>query len=195
MFSRSRRVLAAFALLLAAACGPQSPVETAPFHATDVTGADFGRQLRLTDFNGRTRTLADFRGKVLAVFFGYTHCPDVCPTALAQLAQTRKLLGADADRLQVLFVTVDPERDTPAVLKQYVPAFDPSFLGLYGTPDETALAAADLKVYYQKHGDPGAYDMDHTAAVYVFDPQGRPRLLATGGVSPAQLAADIKRLL
>ena len=167
------------------------------FRAADITGADYGKALSLTDQNGRSRTLADFRGKVVALFFGYTHCPDVCPTTLAELSGVMKALGSDAGRLQVLFATVDPERDTPGVLSRYVTAFDPRFLGLYGDAAATRRAARQFKVYYEKHeGDaPGAYTMDHSAGIYILDSRGRLRLFADLGKSTADLVHDIRVLL
>jgi protein SCO1/2 len=183
------------ALLTAAvltACSGSGP----SFKNTDITGADYGKDFTLTDHTGKTRTLADFRGKVVVVFFGYTRCPDVCPTTLADLKTAKELLGEDGKRLQVLFVTVDPERDTPQLLAKYVPAFDPSFLGLYGDASATAKAAKEFKVFYQKAPGkaPGSYTMDHTSGSYVFDPQGRLRLLVRQGNVP-NLVADFKTLL
>ena len=141
-----RRTLAALATALLAACSPSSP----KFDASDITGASFGRDFSLKDPKGAVRTLADFRGKAVVLFFGYTQCPDVCPTTLSTLAQAMKLLGADADRVQVLFVTIDPARDTPALLAQYVPAFDPRFLGLWGDAEATARTAKEFKILYEK---------------------------------------------
>ena len=166
------------------------------FRNTDITGADYGRDFSLTDQNGRTRTLADFRGKVVVVFFGYTRCPDVCPTTLADLKAAREQLGDEGKRVQVLFVTVDPERDTPQLLASYVPAFDPSFLGLYGDAAATARVAKEFKVFFQKvpGKTPDSYSVDHTSASYVFDPQGRLRLLVRPGNVP-NLVADLKTLL
>ena len=183
------------ALLTAAvltACSGSGP----SFKNTDITGADYGKDFTLTDHTGKTRTLADFRGKVVVVFFGYTRCPDVCPTTLADLKTAKELLGEDGKRLQVLFVTVDPERDTPQLLAKYVPAFDPSFLGLYGDASATARAAKEFKVFYQKAPGkaPGSYTMDHTSGSYVFDPQGRLRLLVRQGNVP-NLVSDFKTLL
>jgi protein SCO1/2 len=178
-----------------AGCGGEAP-QAPKFALTDVTGVDFGKELNLTDHNGKPRTLADFRGRVVTVFFGFTHCPDVCPTTLAEMAQVMKDLGPDADKLQVLFVTVDPERDTPQVLKQYVPSFNPSFLGLYGDAAATARAAKEFKVFYQKHPDKnGGYSMDHSAGTFVLDRQGRPRLFAQYGQGHAALAHDIRILI
>jgi len=175
-----------------AACNGSGP----SFKNTDITGADYGRDFTLTDHNGKTRTLADFRGKVVVVFFGYTRCPDVCPTTLADLKVAREQLGEDGKRVQVLFVTVDPERDTPQLLAKYVPAFDPSFLGLYGDASATARVAKEFKVFYQKSPGktPDSYTVDHTAGSYVFDPQGRLRLLVRQGNVP-NLVADLKTLL
>jgi protein SCO1/2 len=166
------------------------------FKNTDITGADYGRDFALTDHNGKTRTLADFRGKVVVVFFGYTRCPDVCPTTLADLKVAKEQLGEEGKRLQVLFVTVDPERDTRQVLASYVPAFDPSFLGLYGDAAATSRVAKEFKVFYQKAPGktPDSYSVDHTSASYVFDPQGRLRLLVRPGNVP-NLVADLKTLL
>jgi protein SCO1/2 len=180
-------------VLLVSACDPEKP----RFQASDVTGAAFGRDFRLTDHNGKPRTLADFRGKVVVIFFGYTQCPDVCPTTLSDLAATLQKLGADASRVQVLFVTIDPERDTPELLSQYVPAFNPTFLGLYGDAGATAATAREFKVLYQKQpgSTPGNYSMDHSAGTFIFDPQGRLRLYVTHGQGPELYAHDIHELL
>ncbi len=180
--------------LLLAACDAGGP----KFKSTDITGVDYGKQLSLTDQNGRPRSLQDFRGKVVVLFFGYTHCPDVCPTTLAEMAQVMKKLGPEADRVQVLFVTVDPERDTPAVLSRYVPAFDPRFLGLYGDAEATRRAAKEFKVFYEvKKGEAhGEYTVDHSAGTYVLDTKGRLRLfVGYGRVGADDLAADIRILL
>jgi protein SCO1/2 len=188
----ARLSLLLFAILLAA-CDSDKP----RFNNVDVTGANYARDFRLTDFNGKPRSLADFRGKVVLVFFGYTQCPDVCPTTLSDMAEVKKRLGADGDKLQVIFVTLDPGRDTPQVLAQYVPAFDPAFIGLYGTRDETAAVAKDFKVFYQKV--PGktetSYTLDHTAGSYVFDREGRLRLFVrhAGAVDP--IVEDLKKLV
>jgi protein SCO1/2 len=166
------------------------------FHGVDITGADF--RYALPDTNGLERTSADFKGKVAVVFFGYTQCPDVCPTTMAELAQAKKLLGADGVRVQGIFITLDPERDTPQMLQAYVSAFDPGFIALRGTPEQTALVAKSFKVFYAKSPGktPGSYTLDHTAGSYVFDTQARVRLFeryGTGG--PDMLAADLKALL
>ena len=189
-----RAEIAAIAVIaLLAACTPAKP----SFRSVDVTGANFGRELRLTDHNGSPRTLADFKGKVIAVFFGFTRCPDVCPTTLAEMKLVKEKLGGDGDRLQVLFVTVDPERDTPELLAKYVPAFDASFLGLYGDAEATARTAKEFKVFYQKTAgsSPDNYTMDHTAATFIFDPDGRLRLFARPDLGPDALASDIRLLI
>jgi protein SCO1 len=182
------------ALLLAlAGCVPTEP----GFKNTDVTGADCCKDFRLTDHNGKVRTLADFRGKAVVMFFGYTQCPDVCPTTMLEMKAVLQQLGADAPRVQMLFVTVDPERDTRELLSNYVPAFDPSFLGLYGDLETTARTAKEFRIFYQKQAGstPGSYTVDHTAGSYVFDPEGRVRLFARYGDGGANLAADLRDLL
>ncbi|CAM5792516.1 SCO family protein [Ottowia pentelensis] len=186
--------LLAGAVLGFSACSP----DKASFHATDITGADYAKDFQLVDFDGKPRSLADFKGKVVVVFFGYTHCPDVCPTTMSELAQVKQALGADGDKLQVLFVSVDPERDTPTVLKAYMQPFDPSFLALYAaTPEKLAALAKDFKVFYQKvpRKDSADYSVDHTAASYVYDPQGRLRLFVRYGTSLQDWTDDIKQLL
>jgi protein SCO1/2 len=190
-----RILLLAIATLLAACDKPGTPV--ANFHGADITGAEYARRLALPDQNGQPRTLADFKGKVTVVFFGYTQCPDACPTTMAELAQVKKLLGQDGDRLQVVFVTVDPERDKAPVLKSYMQSFDPSFVALSGTPEQTAATAKEFKVFYAKVPGKGAdsYSMDHSAGSYVFDTQGRIRLFERYGSGADALVADIKALL
>jgi protein SCO1 len=184
--------LAALCLAVALAACSAAP----QFALNDVTGAAFGRDFELIDQNGGRRTLADFKGKVVAVFFGYTSCPDVCPTTLGEYAAVAKELGADASRLQVLFVTVDPERDTPAVLAKYVPAFNPSFIGLTGDPAAIGRTAKEFKIFYQKQPAPGGgYSVDHTAGSYIFDPAGRLRLFASYGQESSKLLHDIRLLL
>lgn len=167
------------------------------FSSIDLTGADYAKDFRLADVNGQPRSLKDYQGKVVVLFFGYTQCPDVCPTTLAEMAQTKKLLGADGDKLQVLFVTVDPERDTPEVLKGYMANFDPSFMALRGTPEQLAAMAKDFKVYYKKveGKTPTSYSMDHSAASYVYDTKGRLRLYTRYGTGAQALASDIQLLL
>jgi len=187
------RLAAAVLALVLAACSPDGP----KFLASDVTGSSFGREFSLQDPAGKTRTLADFRGKAAVVFFGYTQCPDVCPTTLSTLAETMKLLGPDADRVQVIFITVDPERDSPALLAEYVPAFDKRFLGLSGNAEATERVAKEFKVIYQKQpgATPTTYTMDHSAGVFLFDPQGRLRLYARNGQGPDAFAHDLRELL
>lgn len=157
------------------------------FKSTDITGADYGQSLELADTSGKLRHLSDFRGKAVVVFFGFTHCPDVCPTTLADLSRVMEGLGADADRVQVLFITVDPERDTPEDLGKYVHAFDPRFIALRGDADSTQRVAKDFKIYYEKRKQGDSYTVDHSAQSYVFDPRGRLRLL----VRPQDIAADL----
>lgn len=167
------------------------------FNNVDITGASYARDFRLTDFNGKPRTLADFRGKVVVMFFGYTQCPDVCPTALGAVAEAKRRLGADGAHVQGVFVTVDPERDTPELLSNYVPAFDPSFVGLYGDAAATERAAKEFKVLYRKvpGGTPETYTMDHSAGMYVFDRAGRLRLFVGHGAGADALAHDLAELL
>ena len=181
------------AVALLAACGRQG----VQFQGSDVTGSAFGREFTLTDPAGKTRTLADFRGKAVVMFFGYTQCPDVCPTTLAMLSEAMKQLGPDADRVQVLFVTIDPERDTPELLAQYVPAFDKRFLGLRGDADATARTAKEFKVIYQKQpgATPGSCSMDHSAGLFMFDPQGRLRVYIGHNQATDIVAHDLRALL
>jgi len=183
---------AAIAAALLAACGKKPS-----FNSIDVSGSDLGTDLSLTDFNGKPRTLQDFKGKVLVVFFGFVQCPDVCPTALAEFKQVKNQLGQDGERLQVVFVTVDPERDTPEILREYVTQFDPSFLGLRGDADATARVAKSFKVFYAKvpGKEPGSYTMDHTAGVYIYDPEGHLRLFARHNTGAEALTSDIRQLL
>jgi protein SCO1/2 len=185
------RLLVLAALLSLAACSRE------PFLNTDVSGAAYGKDFRLVDHNGKPRTLADFKGKVVLLFFGYTHCPDVCPTTLAEAAAAMQELGPQADRVQVLFVTVDPERDTPALLARYVPSFHPTFLGLHGDEQQIAETTRDFKVFAQKTpgGSAGDYLIDHSAGTFVFDPQGRLRLYHGYGKGAASLVHDIRLLL
>jgi protein SCO1/2 len=182
--------------LFVAGCGKEAPA----FQNVDITGnTQFGKDFSLPDSSGKTRTLGDFKGKVVVLLFGYTHCPDVCPTTMAELSQALQQLGPDdAKRVQVLFVTVDPERDTPALMAQYVPAFNPMFVGLRPANDaELVKVTKDFRVYYAKvpGKTPDSYTMDHTAASYVFDPDGKLRLFARDGQGAAPWVHDIKLLL
>ncbi len=172
--------------------------ETKPqFSSIDITGADYARDFALTDHNGQLRSLKDFQGKVVVVFFGYTQCPDVCPTSMAELAEIKKMLGPDGDRLQGLFVSLDPERDTQDVLKAYMGNFDPTFLALRPDLDKLPQLTKDFKIFYKKVDGktPGSYTLDHSAGSYIFDPQGRVRLYSRYGSGAAALAADIRLLL
>lgn len=186
----------AFLLLISAVllgCSEQAP----QFRNTDITGADYGKGFALTDHTGERRTLEDYRGKVVTVFFGFTQCPDVCPASLAIMSDVMRTLGEDAERVQVLFITVDPERDTQELLAHYVPNFDPRFAGLYGTPDEIAAVAKDFRIFYAKTGDTTGqnYGIDHSAGTYIFDPEGRLRLYARHAEPADNIAADIALLL
>ena len=167
------------------------------FQNTDVTGLDYAKGFSLTDHTGKPRTLADFKGKAVVVFFGYTHCPDVCPTTMAEMATVMQKLGPLADQVQVLFITLDPERDTQQLLASYVPAFDKRFIGLRGTPEQTAKTAKEFKVFYAKvpGSDPNSYTIDHTAGSYVFDRDGRLRLFIRHGQGPDPIVHDLRQLL
>ena len=197
-FTAAVRAVLLCCLAVLAACDSGKP----QFKNTDVTGADYAKDFALTDHTGKPRTLADFKGKVVTIFFGYTQCPDVCPTTLTDMKAVLDKLGPeDAKRVQVLFITIDPERDTRALLAQYVPAFHPSFVGLYGDLEATQFVAKNFKVFYQKvpgknsvNGVP-SYTMDHSAGSYAFDPQGRLRLFVRHGQPLEGLVGDIKLLL
>jgi protein SCO1 len=181
------------AFLLLTACTDQKP----QFKSVDITGADYSQNFSLPDQFGQTRTMADFKGKIVVVFFGFAQCPDVCPTTMAELAEVKKSLGKDGDKLQGIFITVDPERDTPEVLKAYMQNFDPTFLALRGTLEQTAATAKHFKTYFKKvDGKTGtSYTMDHSAGSYVLDTQGRVRLYTRYGSGAVALAEDIKILL
>jgi protein SCO1 len=195
--SYRRQSLALVAVIVTVALGVTACADKPSFRNTDITGAEFAREFSLTDHNGVRRTLADFKGKAVVVFFGFTQCPDVCPTTMAEMSEVTQQLGEDGKRLQVLFITVDPERDTAALLKQYVPAFNANFLGLTGTVDEVTKVAKEFKVFFQKQPTktPGGYTMDHTANSYVFDAQGKVRLVVKHGLGAAPLVQDLKQLL
>jgi len=165
------------------------------FHSMDVTGADFGKDFQLTDTEGRLRTLADFRGKLVMIFFGFVQCPVVCPTALIHAVEVRRALGEDGGKIQVVFITLDPERDTPEVIKGYTGAFDPSFIGLYSDLAGTGKVAREFRVFYQKAPAGNSYTIDHTAYTYVYDVVGRLRLTVKHDQSSEKTAADIRRLL
>ena len=173
------------------------PSSKAAFNGVDITGAEYARSLSLPDQNGQPRTLADFKGKVVVVFFGYTQCPDVCPTTMVELAQVKKALGKDGERVQGMFVSIDPERDTPEILKAYMASFDPSFVALRGSVEQAQAAAKEFKVFFAKvpGKTEGSYTMDHTAGSYVFDPSGKVRLFVRYGAGADALATDIRALL
>ncbi|MFI4940549.1 MAG: SCO family protein [Burkholderiales bacterium] len=197
-----RRLVALLLLpLLSAAClsltGCGEKSSAPAFMNTDVTGLEYAKDFSLKDFNGRLRTLADFKGKVVIIFFGYTQCPVVCPTTMSDLVGAMKQLGPLSDKVQVLFITVDPERDTPPILAQYVPAFDARFLGLAGDLAATAKVAKEFRVFYQKvpGKDPGSYTMDHTAGLYIYDREGRLRLFVRNGQGIDPLVHDLRILL
>lgn len=184
----------ALAMSVAGCSGGDKPA----FKNTDITGAKYASGFSLRDPSGKTRTLAEFKGKVTTVFFGFTQCPDVCPTTLAEMKTVKSALGPQGADLQVVFVTVDPERDVPAVLAEYVGAFDPAFVGLTGSPEEIAAVAREFKVFYEKRPgrtNPAAYTIDHTAGTYVFDRQGRIRLFVRHNQGVDPIVADLKLLL
>ena len=194
MFNFSRRlVLSSLAVLALVACSPDKP----KFNGIDVTGADYAKAFTLTDHNGQSRSLSDFKGKVVVLFFGYTQCPDVCPTSMAELAEVKRLLGADGGKLQGVFVTVDPARDTTELLKAYMTNFDPSFVAFVPTADELPVIAKQFKIYYKKVDGqtPTSYTMDHSAGSYVYDTQGNLRLYSRYGSGAKVLAQDIQTLL
>jgi protein SCO1/2 len=186
----ARRFLPVLALSLAA-CQPAAP----KFKSTDITGADYGRTLQLTGHDGKPRTLGDFAGKAIVVTFGFTHCPDICPTILADLAGVMKQIGPDAERVQVLFVTVDPERDTTEALAKYVTAFDPRFLGLRGDLEATQRTAKEFKIFFEKRKTGDSYSVDHSAQSYILDPKGRLRLFVRHDRIGQDLGPDLKTLL
>lgn len=192
----TRRLWAAVVLgagLLVSACSNDGPA----FTGVDITGATYAQHFDLTDHNGQRRTLADFEGKAVVVFFGFTQCPDVCPTSMTELAQVKAALGADGDKLQGLFVTIDPERDTPQIMREYMSHFDPSFLALYADEGQLEQVAKDFKIYYKKVDGPTptSYTMDHSAGSYVYDTKGRIRLYSRYGTPVEALTQDIRYLL
>jgi len=195
IFKFGRQLFMILTLCLLASCDSSQP--SASFVGTDITGADFSKSLALTDHNGTPRTLNDYKGKVVLMFFGFTHCPDVCPTTMLDLKNTMKLLGDKADAVQVLFVTVDPERDTQEVLAKFVPSFDNRFIGLRGDAKQTAETVKNFKIYYAKV--PGKseadYAIDHSAGMYGFDKKGKVRLYLGYGQKPADIASDVEKLL
>ena len=195
---QTRRILLIATLGVLAGCDKTPGSSTKPaFRGIDITGAEYARSLSLTDQHGQARTLEQFKGKVSVVFFGYTQCPDVCPATMAELAQIKKALGKDGDRVQGIFVTVDPQRDTQEILKNYMASFDPSFVALRGSPEQTKAAAKEFKVFYAltPGKTEGSYTVDHTAGSFVFDAKGNVRLFVRYGSGVEALTADLKALL
>lgn len=182
---------------LLAGCTPENAGRTSKFNSVDITGGDFAANFALRDASGRERTLAEFRGRIVALFFGFTQCPDVCPTTLTEMAQIKKLLGKQGDLLQVVFVTVDPARDTPEVLRAYMGNFDPTFVALVPSEKQLEAVAKGFRIHYRKEpgSTPSSYTMEHTAATFLFDPQGRLRLFARYGMKTEEVAADVRELL
>lgn len=198
MTNRRHLLIASTSLLALSACGkPSASAPPGGFKGVDITGADYARDFALPDPQGKPRTLGEFKGKAVVVFFGYTQCPDVCPTTMADLAAAKKQLGADGDKLQAVFITVDPERDTPEILNAYMRGFDPAFVALRGNVDETLALAKSYKAFFQKvqNKDPKTYTMDHTAGAYVYDPAGRVRLFVRYGQPIDAWVADLKYLI
>ncbi len=192
-----RRLLLGAAAILTSACWLAGCGDKPAFKGVDITGADYARELSLPDQDGRQRQLTDFKGRVVVLFFGYTQCPDVCPTSLSELAQARRLLGSDGERLQGLFVSVDPQRDTPEIMRAYMASFDAGFLALLPSPAELPALAKSFKVYYKpvQGATPTSYTMDHSAGSYVYDTQGRLRVYHRYGSGAEALAADVRLLL
>ena len=186
-------ISAVLAVLIAvlAACDQLRPA----YNGIDVTGAKWGRDFRLTDADGREHSLADYRGKYVMVFFGYIYCPEVCPAALIRAAEVRNRLGADREKIQVITITLDPERDTPADIRKYAVTFDPSFVGLWGTPERIKEVAKEFRVYYQKVPIGQSYSIDHTALTYIFDSEGRLRLAMGHQQTTDQYIADLRKLM
>ncbi len=190
---RALRGLVALVAVPLMACQPAPPA--AAFKSIDITGAAYGRDFKLPDADGAIRSLAEFKGKIVLIFFGFAQCPDVCPTALGRAIEVRKLLGTDGDKVQVVFITVDPERDKPEVLREYMKAFDPSFIALRGDAEQLAATAKEFKVFFQKVPTKSSYTMDHTAVSYAFDPLGRLRLAIRHEQSAQDIASDLRNLL
>ncbi len=184
-------------LTITSLCGCKQPEAAQSFKSTNITGIDSGKNFRLTDHLGKSRTLSDFKGKVVVLFFGYTHCPDACPNTLVELARVMKQLGPDADKVQVLFITLDPERDTQSTLSQFIPSFNPKFIGLYGTLEQIAETAKEFRIFYSKEPgkSPDSYTIDHSVGTYIYDQSGRLRLHAAYGQGVDAMVHDIKLLL
>ena len=190
-----RKILTAAVLALLMAALAACDLLTSGYHGIDLTGVDWGRDFRLKDADGRERSLADWRGKYVMVFFGFVYCPEVCPSALIRAAEVRNALGADKEKVQVITITLDPERDTPVDIRNYATAFDPSFVGLWGTPERIREVAKEFHVYYQKVPAGSSYTIDHTAFTYIFDPEGRLRLAMGHKQTTQQYLADLRRLM
>lgn len=190
-------LISILSIVVLTACSVGNNEQESSLFGTDITGADFATDFNLVDHTGQPRQLADYQGKIVALFFGFTHCPDICPTTMADLASAMKLMGAQSDKVQVLFVTVDPERDTEEVLAKFVPSFDSRFIGLTGTPEAIDQAAKTFKIFYAKQQEEGqsGYSFDHSAGVYVFDQQGKIRIYLKHGQKPVEIAHDLSRLL
>jgi protein SCO1 len=193
--ARFTTVIAVFCVLFLLLTGCAD--KKAEFRSIDITGADYAKDFALPDVNGQTKTLADFKGKAVVLFFGFAQCPDVCPTTMAEIAAVKKSLGKEGEKVTAVFITVDPERDTPQVLKAYMESFDPTFTALRGTPEQTVALAKYFKIYYKKVDGktPTSYTIDHTAASFVYDPQGKLRLYTRYGMGAQALAEDLKILL
>ncbi|MDR1064146.1 MAG: SCO family protein [Azoarcus sp.] len=186
-----RVLLVLGSLSFAGGCGGDGP----RFHSVDISGANYGRDFELLDPDGKVRRLADFRGKAVMVFFGFIQCPDVCPTTLGRAAEMRRLLGVDGERLQIIFITLDPGRDSPEILRAYTAAFDADILGLYTTPEKTLETARAFRIYYRKVPTGSSYTIDHSAISYLYDPKGRLRLAVSHQSPSAAVAADVAALL
>lgn len=194
---RRRAILVCAGSALLAGVLPSCTRETPKFTSVDITGADYARDFALTDHKGQPRSVRDFAGKIVAVFFGFAQCPEVCPTTMAEMAEVKKLLGPDGDKLQVIFITVDPERDSAEVMKAYMANFDPTFIALLPSPAQLEAVAKDFKVFYKRvdGASSGRYTMDHTAGTYIFDTKGRIRLFSLFGSGAQVVAADMRLLL
>lgn len=191
-----KKILWVLLALLLCACGPESKPKVA-LVGTDITGADFAKDFNLLDHHGEKRQLKDYLGKTVVLFFGYTHCPDVCPTTMADMANAMKLLGEEANKVQVIFITLDPERDTQEVLAKYVPSFDKRFVGLYGSAAQIAETAKTYKVFSEKQVEAGksGYTIDHSAGSYVYDKEGKIRIYFKYGQKPNEIASDLKQIM
>lgn len=191
-----KKLLLVLLVFILSACGADKK-PSVQLIGTDITGADFAQDFNLLDHHGQKRQLKDYLGKTVIMFFGYTHCPDVCPTTMADMANAMKLLGEKANQVQVIFITLDPERDTQDVLAKYVPSFDQRFVGLYGDVAQTALVAKTYKVFFEKQLEAGksGYTIDHSAGSYVYDKTGKIRIYFKYGQKPTEIASDLKQIM